>query len=190
MDHLKKPDVPVLDVGCGTGDVGIALHKRGFPFVGIDPSREMLRLARQKFNLGQWVQADASHLPFKPASFGGVTSAFVLRNLPNRPSAFAELTRVLRSGGCVLHLELGKPSEGLSHAMHEFYIRLFIPAFGLLSRDRRSYRYLARTILEVPAPERFADEMVASGLKGARVERFAAGGLAIIEATKPPGART
>lgn len=38
----------VLDVGCGTGDQALLLLEKGYFVIGIDPSREMLRLAKEK----------------------------------------------------------------------------------------------------------------------------------------------
>ena len=34
-----------LDIGCGTGNYTIALSEKGLNFIGVDPSREMLRQA-------------------------------------------------------------------------------------------------------------------------------------------------
>ena len=35
-----------LDIGCGTGSYTIQLQKRGYHFIGIDPSEKMLEKAR------------------------------------------------------------------------------------------------------------------------------------------------
>ncbi|MFD1158292.1 class I SAM-dependent DNA methyltransferase [Roseovarius aestuarii] len=48
-DYLDDPAVPVLDFGCGTGLSGLALKLAGFDTIdGMDPSAEMLDLARGK----------------------------------------------------------------------------------------------------------------------------------------------
>ena len=38
----------LLEIGCGTGDEALELAKRGCEVVAIDPSEEMLNLARRK----------------------------------------------------------------------------------------------------------------------------------------------
>ncbi len=38
----------VLDIGCGTGNHAIELGKRGYKVIGIDKSREMIRVAKKK----------------------------------------------------------------------------------------------------------------------------------------------
>lgn len=45
---MKKPARKILDVGCGTGDHAIELAKRGYYVVGIDISKEMIKLAKKK----------------------------------------------------------------------------------------------------------------------------------------------
>jgi len=175
----------VLDAGCGTGDVALALAARGAQVVGVDPSREMLRLARAKAPHIAWVQADALHLPFRPGAFDGAVSAFVLRNVPSRAAFFAEQARAVRAGGAVAHLELVRPPRGVQRWAHGAYVGGVVPLMGLLSSDREAYRYLARTVLEVPQPEVFGEELVAAGFEGPSVARMAGGGVAVVAARRP-----
>jgi demethylmenaquinone methyltransferase/2-methoxy-6-polyprenyl-1,4-benzoquinol methylase len=175
----------VLDVGCGTGDVTLALAAHGAQPVGLDPSAEMLRRARAKAPHLAWVQGDALRLPFKERCFDGATSAFVLRNLPDRKASFAEQARVLRAGGVAAHLELVRPQRGPARVLHAAYVRVAVPALGLLSSNRHAYRYLARTVMLVPQPESFAAELGEAGLPAARISRMAGGGVAVVAARKP-----
>lgn len=48
----------VLDAGCGTGRVGIELHRRGIEVVGVDLDDDLLALARAKEPGASWVHAD------------------------------------------------------------------------------------------------------------------------------------
>lgn len=45
---LSRPDVKILDVGCGTGTIALDLAKRGFWVTGIDSSIDMLKIAQSK----------------------------------------------------------------------------------------------------------------------------------------------
>lgn len=175
----------VLDVGCGTGDVALALRAQGADVVGLDPSRGMLARARAKEPAIAWVQGDAVRLPFKERTFDASTSAFVLRNLPSRAACFGEQARVLRPGGVAAHLELVRPARGWQRLVHGAYVRFVVPTLGLLSSDPGSYRYLARTVLAVAPPEQFARELEEQGLSDGRVERMALGGIAVVAARKP-----
>jgi len=100
----------VLDVGTGTGALAIAALER-WPHLrvtGIDPSQEMLDLARAAagrrltepaHNRLELVQGDAAELPLEAGSFDIVVSSFVLQLLDRRPTAMREARRVLRPGG-------------------------------------------------------------------------------------------
>jgi demethylmenaquinone methyltransferase/2-methoxy-6-polyprenyl-1,4-benzoquinol methylase len=124
-------------------------------------------------------------LPFKDASLDGACSAFVLRNLPDRAASFAEQARVLRAGGIAAHLELVRPERGLARIGHGAYVRVAVPLLGLLSSSRDAYRYLAHSVMVVPQPESFAEELQHAGLQNPRIARMASGGVAVVSAQKP-----
>jgi SAM-dependent methyltransferase len=95
--HAALRGARVLDVGCGTGRLSVALaEKEGARVWGVDPSQEMLEVARGK---GVHVkQAQAEALPFKDGWFEAVVFHLVV-HLVDRRAAFAEAHRVLGSGG-------------------------------------------------------------------------------------------
>lgn len=47
LSYAGRTDRPVLEVGCGTGRIALALARAGHTVVGIDPSPAMLSIARQ-----------------------------------------------------------------------------------------------------------------------------------------------
>jgi SAM-dependent methyltransferase len=93
---------PVLDVGCGPGQIGSYVRDRGRHVIGLDLSHEMTRLAALRLHGA--VTADLRALPVATGSVGGVLAFYSLIHLPRVQVAatFAELYRVLRSGGHVL----------------------------------------------------------------------------------------
>ena len=56
-----KPNINGIyaDIGCGTGNYTIELQKKGFNFIGIDPSEKMLAKAKQKNQHINWVHGQA-----------------------------------------------------------------------------------------------------------------------------------
>jgi SAM-dependent methyltransferase len=89
----------VLDVGCGTGRLLAELAGLGSRVWGIDPSAEMLAVARSKAPPGSGVRAGrAEELPFKDRWFDRVVMELVV-HLVDRPRAFAEARRVLGPAG-------------------------------------------------------------------------------------------
>lgn len=98
----------VLDVAAGTGRLSLALlrhtHFNG-RVIGVDFSRRMLRIAAAK--LGDdpraplvWCPAEA--LPFPDDTFDAVTCLEALEFMERPAAVIAEITRVLRPGGCLL----------------------------------------------------------------------------------------
>jgi demethylmenaquinone methyltransferase/2-methoxy-6-polyprenyl-1,4-benzoquinol methylase len=130
----------------------------------------MLERARQKAERRGGIGARlrlqpgiAEELPFPAASFDGVTIAFGLRNVPDRPRALAEMARVVRPGGRVAVLELGEP-RGLLGPLARFHVHVVVPRMGALLSGAREYRYLERSIAAFPPADEVAEMVRAAGL--------------------------
>lgn len=48
LSYAGRTDRPVLEVGCGTGRIALALARAGHAVTGVDPSAAMLAIARQR----------------------------------------------------------------------------------------------------------------------------------------------
>ena len=93
---------PVLEVGVGTGRIGLLLHHRGVELTGVDLSGAMLR--RLVTNAGgvapfPLALADATALPFDDDSFGAALTCHVLHLIPAWREVLAEIVRVVKPGG-------------------------------------------------------------------------------------------
>ena len=89
----------MLEVGCGTGRLAVALAERGARVWGVAPSADMLAQARA--SAGRRVgfkQGRAEALPFKDGWFERVVLRLVV-HLVDRPRALPELARVVAPGG-------------------------------------------------------------------------------------------
>ena len=96
------PGQTVLDVACGTGVVAREAARRVGPrghVTGIDLNPGMLATARRLAPAIEWREGRAEALPFADATFDAVTCQFALMFFQDRPTALAEMWRVLRPGG-------------------------------------------------------------------------------------------
>jgi demethylmenaquinone methyltransferase/2-methoxy-6-polyprenyl-1,4-benzoquinol methylase len=161
----------VLDVATGTADVAIALARRGAEVVGLDPSPGMLAVGARKLGAAgldarvRLVLGRAEALPFPDASFDGVTLAFGIRNVADRPRALAELARVSRRGARVAVLELAEPRGRVLGPLARFHIHRVVPRIGAALSGARAYGYLQRSIAAFPSAEEFAGTLGAAGLR-------------------------
>jgi demethylmenaquinone methyltransferase/2-methoxy-6-polyprenyl-1,4-benzoquinol methylase len=165
------PKADVLDVATGTADLALMIAKRhgDAQVTGLDPSTNMLAIGRQKVTARTLdgrvtlVPGDAMELPFADGSFDGVCIAFGIRNVPDRPRALGEMTRVLRPGGKLAVLELSEPRGPLG-PLARLHVHHVVPWIGGLLSGSREYRYLQKSIAAFPPPEVFAGLMRDAGL--------------------------
>ena len=95
-------DDPVLEVGCGPGQIGLFVRDCGRRVIGLDLSPEMARLASGRLDAA--AAADMRRLPIARRRVGGVVAFYSLIHLPRADVtvALAEFARILRPGGRVL----------------------------------------------------------------------------------------
>jgi ubiquinone/menaquinone biosynthesis C-methylase UbiE len=117
----------VLDVGCGTGRLAAALQERGNRVWGVDPSPEMVALARERGVNAKVARAE--QLPFKEGWFERAV-LWLTVHLLDRPQAFAELRRVLAPEGLAL-IATFDPSH-----FDRFWLNQIFPSLERIDRDR------------------------------------------------------
>jgi ubiquinone/menaquinone biosynthesis C-methylase UbiE len=89
-----------LDAGCGTGNL-LSTFRKGGIFIGIDSSRDMIKLAVKKSN-SILIQADLNRrLVFRDCVFDGVFSSNVLAYVKDPCFVVGEFYRILKQGGKV-----------------------------------------------------------------------------------------
>ena len=124
LDRQIPIGARVLEVGCGTGQLGLFLSIGGRAVVGVDLSRASLRLASRfadEQGLGdcQFVHASLFDLPLASDAFDLVICKGVLHHTPDPEGGLRAILRVLRPGGyvvCGLYNRLGRIPTTLRRA--------------------------------------------------------------------------
>ncbi|MBP7618097.1 MAG: class I SAM-dependent methyltransferase [Geothrix sp.] len=186
------PGKRFLDVAAGTGDSSLALARRGAEVISTDFTHAMLRLgpakfARKGFAKLIWASsdADAQRLPFKDASFDGLTICYGIRNVECRPLAYAEFLRVLRPGGQLTILEFSTPVLPGLKAFYDWYSLRVLPRIGTwISGDASAYTYLPESIRTFPDQVALAAELEAEGFREVRWTNLTGGIVALHTAVK------
>ncbi|MFN7988214.1 MAG: bifunctional demethylmenaquinone methyltransferase/2-methoxy-6-polyprenyl-1,4-benzoquinol methylase UbiE [Thermoanaerobaculia bacterium] len=177
------PGETVLDLCSGTGDLALALRRRGrgaARVVAADFTFEMLALGREKFRRkGAPIPeagADGMRLPFPDAAFDGAAAAFGVRNFEDLDRGLRELFRVLRPGGRLVVLEFTPEPKGPLAPFVRMHVKHVVPLLGrLVSRDGSAYQYLPDSVGRWPAPDALAERMRAAGFATVDVRLLAFG---------------
>lgn len=99
-----------LDAACGTGRHSTYLASLGHTVIGVDTSRQMLEVARNRVPAGEFYEADVHEVPLEEDSVDLVVCGLAVMHVPDLGRVLAEFARVLRPDG---HLVLSD-SRGLA----------------------------------------------------------------------------
>ncbi|MEV5961236.1 methyltransferase domain-containing protein [Kribbella sp. NPDC051952] len=117
--HEFVPTGPVGDLGCGTGRITGYLAGRGMDVFGIDLTPGMIEVARREYPALRFEVGTLFDLPLKDGELAGALAWYSLVHTPREelPAVFAELYRVVRPGGFLVHgFKVGGGSRHLGNA--------------------------------------------------------------------------
>lgn len=114
IHHLEIDDSGrYLDAACGTGNYTLAMASRTrAAFYGIDESKQMISIARNKSRAIQWSIGDVASLPYPDGTFSGAACILAIHHFKDLDAAFSELFRVLSRGRLVIFTSDKKQMEG------------------------------------------------------------------------------
>jgi len=106
----------VLDVGCGPGQDSGYFFRREFDVEGIDLSKKMVELARERFPKVKFAVMNMRKLRYPTCYFDGLFVSLSLIHVPKKDvdKTMSEFKRVLKEGGILyLHLFEGNGEQML-----------------------------------------------------------------------------
>ncbi len=162
----------MLDVGCGTCEIGLLFAEMGHQVTGLDLSEKMLAKAREKasrrgFDIA-FKKGDAEAPPFGAGSFDIVVNRHLLWTLPHPDTAVRNWNNVLREGGKLIVID-GVWNDGSLDTK----ARRLVSDFCTLLVERRNPRkghYSKEIDSELPnrhgvPPEKMLEYFRAAGFK-------------------------
>jgi SAM-dependent methyltransferase len=119
---------PVVDVGCGPGQVGAYARNQGRATIGVDLSREMASIAAR--HLDGAAVADMRALPVADACVGGLLVFYAVIHLRRSElgAALGDFYRVLKPGGRILF----SAHEGAGEIALDEFLGLPVPFVATL----------------------------------------------------------
>jgi len=175
----------LIDVACGTGDVGklfLNLTNKNGKIFCVDPNKGMVSKGKAKLTKYRninWVIAPAEKLPIKSNSCDYYTISFGLRNVKNLNKAISEAYRVLKPGGRFLCLEFSKIQNSNLDFFYKNYSKL-IPFIGkAIVGKKEPYDYLVKSIDEFINQEELIDLMKKNKLENCSYRNLSGGIVAI-----------
>lgn len=130
----------VLDLGCGQGDLTLALLARGASVTALDLSTGMLTVARRRVELfangeaAVFVNAPVETTGLAADSYDVVVGRFILHHLDLRQAA-SEIARVLAPNGRAVFYENSGANPVLNFARNHVAGRFGVPRLG--TKDER-----------------------------------------------------
>tara|TARA_B100000315_G_C14499913_1_gene551826 strand:+ start:253 stop:990 length:738 start_codon:yes stop_codon:yes gene_type:complete len=172
IKHLNiKNGQTILDVACGTGDIGFEILKYfQIQLTNIDISKNMLDIAEKKAkhkNLENiiFIQGDAEILPLENDSIDCLTIAYGFRNIAHYDKALEEFYRVLKPGGTLGILEFSIPKSRIIGSLFKVYFHYILPKIGGLFSPSDAYRYLPESVDFFPSRNDIGKRIIKSGFQ-------------------------
>ena len=191
--NLQEID-QIADVACGTGDLLLFWEEfakknsiKVKKYIGIDPSKEMLKIARKKVKFAFFLEGKAQELPLKDSSTQIISISYGIRNVVDRVEALEEFYRALVPGGIVVILEFTKQNRtSFMDKIVDFGMKKVLPKVGgLISKNYEAYKYLPDSIEEFLTTKMLEDELKSVGFKMQHTQSFTMGISTLLIAQKP-----
>ncbi len=182
FDYYGKDKIEcIADIACGTGDMmgfwekqAKRSHIKIDSLVGVDPSKKMIEVAKEKFPSFSYHIAKATQIPLKDESSDIISITYGIRNVIQREKALFEFNRVLKQGGLVVVLEFMKDEDkNILKKLRDIYLHKILPYIGgAISKNLEAYTYLPNSIENFVTVKGFQKELKKAGFEMLYTQSF------------------
>lgn len=181
-------DSYLLDLCCGTGDIGLSLKEKSpARVVGVDFSENMLKIAKDKAkgleNIS-FVKADAKKLPFPDGTFDNMTISFGLRNTDDYKKVLEEMVRVGKDGASIYVIDSFSVENILVKPFYTLFFKYLMPFLGGGFKRYRDYAWLYESTKVFISPKALAEMFQSLGLKNIELKKMLFGACVIVKGEK------
>lgn len=146
--HLKPTkNGNYLDIGCGTGNYTNEFQKKGYQFIGIDPSKQMLEIAKLRNNKIEWKLGSAENIDLPSNFIDGIIGCLTIHHWTNLNLGFSELYKVLKPNGRIV-IFTASPKQ-----MNGYWLNHYFP------------KMLSDSIIKMPSLERIKKACLINGIE-------------------------
>ena len=132
------------------------------------------------------MQVDSINIPFTDTNFHAVTIGYGLRNVSDLNACLQEIFRVLKPGGVLVSLDVGKVRLPIIAELNNFYFFRVVPLIGnIMMPGQEMFQYLPHSSLKYPNQELLKRMLLETGFKQAEIHDFIFGACTVHVAYKP-----
>ena len=180
----------ILDAGSGYGNMSrlaLAEVHGDAKVVMYDPLLEMLANAKN-YLLGSQTALYSGvfeYMPFRDGIFDAVLCGYSLRDSIHLQQTIAEMHRVLKAGGRLVIIDLGKPDNRILRSMVSIYLKYFLGIFAYMAAGKPGLKFktLYGTYVRWPKNSEL-ESMLKEKFSHVQFKRAMMGGAVIIAAFK------
>ena len=186
-----RPGNMILDAGSGYGNMSrlaLAEAHGDAKIVMYDPLLEMLANVKNYYLLGSHAALCSGvfeYMPFREGIFDVVLCGYSLRDSIHLQQAIAEMHRVLKTGGRLVVIDLGKPDNYILRGIVSVYLKYFLGIFAYLAAGNSGLKFktLYGTYVRWPKNSEL-EYMLKEKFSHVQFDRGMMGGAVIIAAYK------
>jgi 2-polyprenyl-3-methyl-5-hydroxy-6-metoxy-1,4-benzoquinol methylase len=137
--QLLRPQIKVVELGCGTGSLCQALYQQGIDIAGCDVSQVAIDHGQKKYPHLNLSVVNAEQLPWQDGTCDAVLSFDVLEHLYDPDGHLTEVYRVLKPDGYYLFQTPNKWVNAIFETLktHSFAWRRYHPSLHFAGQLKR-----------------------------------------------------